>query len=196
MRTVIDYAPYYRRRAQDEPPYEPLCVWPCEWVALPGLGDAPFVVAYRRRFALDRSASFRVHLSADERYELFLDGQRVCRGSERGDPDNWFFETCDFELDRGEHVFVARVWSLGTLAPIAQMSRRHGFIFSPEGDDAIELLGTGRALWEGKELAGYSYIKRVAAFWTGANVDVDGASFPWGFEKGPEGAGFRIWANS
>src|SRR5690606_30497077 len=102
--------------------------------------QTPIVAAYRLRFTLDAAARVRAHVSADERYELFLDGARIGRGSERGSPDLWFFETYDLDLAPGEHTLVAQVWSLGALGPEAQMSVRHGFLFAPEGDLG-ELLG-------------------------------------------------------
>ncbi|MGB9620053.1 MAG: alpha-L-rhamnosidase, partial [Armatimonadota bacterium] len=121
--------------------------WPCKWICCPDTGPAPLVTAYRREFSLREHAVIRVHVSADERYELFLDGERVGRGPERGDRENWFYETYDLDLQAGEHVIVARVWSLGAMSPYAQMSVRPGFILAPEGN-FIDLLGTGVASWQ------------------------------------------------
>ncbi len=45
-----------------------------------------------KKFTFDRTQTIRVHVTADERYELFLDGKRIGRGSERGDRNNWFYE--------------------------------------------------------------------------------------------------------
>jgi hypothetical protein len=53
---------------------------------------------------LDASATVRIHVSADERYELWLDGVREGRGSERGDARNWFFESYDLALTRATNV--------------------------------------------------------------------------------------------
>ena len=67
--------PIYRRGA-----------WPVQWLEHPAVrGAEPAVVAYRRIFTLSQAEKFRLHISADERYELFVDGERVGRGSERGD---------------------------------------------------------------------------------------------------------------
>ncbi|NLF39414.1 alpha-L-rhamnosidase [bacterium] len=162
--------------------------WPCAWVSCPDAGAPPFVTAYRRAFSLDAAVTFRAHVSADQRYELFLDGARIGRGSERGDRANWFYESYDFELDAGAHVLVARTWSLDH-APWAQISVYPGFIFAPEGDAFIRLLGTGVAPWEAKRLDGYRFVS-TAGSGTGAKVDIDGARFPWGFETGG-GSGWR-----
>ena len=122
--------------------------WPCKWVVCAEAGEPPFVTAYRRTITVAGEIIVRVHVTADERYELFLDGRRIGRGSERGDADNWYFETYDLALTPGAHVLVARVWSQADKAPYAQMSVYPGFLFSPQEQDFIALLGTGVAAWE------------------------------------------------
>ena len=44
----------------------------------------PDVAAYRLHFDLPEEATIRVHVSADERYLFYVDGQVVGRGPERG----------------------------------------------------------------------------------------------------------------
>lgn len=163
-------------------------VWPCKWVTVseapqPPFAAVSFVAAYRLRFHLDQPAVIRAHVTADERYELFLDGQRAARGSERGSLERWFYESYDLSLPAGDHTLVARVWSLGGQAPWAQMSAYHGFLFATEGD-WIPLLATGVAPWEAKLLPGYTFTDPSPAWGTGANLIVDGSKFAWGFEKG------------
>src|SRR3954467_1575194 len=100
--------------------------WPAEWIApTPHASLEPQAFAWRHRFTIDQARTLRIHVSADERYELFLDGERIGRGPERGDLDHWFFESHDLELKAGAHTLVARTWWLGPQgpAPIAQFSR-------------------------------------------------------------------------
>jgi hypothetical protein len=147
------------------------------------------VSAYRRIFEIAGDAVARIHVSADERYELFLDGRRIGRGPERGAPECWFYETHDLPLPSGQHTLVARVWSQGALAPLAQLSLRPGFLLAAEGAHH-ELLSTGVAPWESKVLEGYSFVSPGLALGTGAKVMIDGEQFPWGFERG-EGEGWQ-----
>jgi hypothetical protein len=166
--------------------------WPAKWIAHPEVqGVAPAVVAYRRKFALEKAAKVRIHASADERYELFLDGARIGRGPERGDRENWFYETYDLDLSAGEHVLVARTWWLGPKppAPYAQHSVRPGFLLAAEGrpDD---FLNTGAAEWACKKLGGHEFIPPGRAWGTGAKLHIKGADFPWGYEEG-NGDGWR-----
>ena len=162
--------------------------WPSKWIQCQGSGDKPFVSAYKKCFELEKDYTIRVHVSADERYELFVDGELIGRGSERGDKYNWYFETYDLELEKGSHVIVARVWTLMSLKPAAQISVSPGFIFSPQEEPFIELLGTGVSKWEAKILDGYEFVPfdydmpQWAA--TGAKLKIDGRLFQWGFQLG------------
>jgi alpha-L-rhamnosidase len=168
--------------------------WPAKWVGHPDhVGQESVVIAYRMRFTLDGPQRVRIHVSADERYELFVDGRRAGRGPERGDKQNWFYETHDLDLAAGEHVIVARTWWLGPAAPSAhaQVTVRPGFFLMAEGAHG-DLLSTGVSDWQCKVLGGHAFEppQIIGAFCAvGARVIVDGATFPWGFERG-EGDGW------
>jgi hypothetical protein len=169
--------------------WQPSGVWPCQWVYCAEAGNPPFVTAYRLKFPVEADATIRVHVSADERYELFLDGTRIGRGPERGEPQHWCFETYDLPVTRGKHCVVARVWSLGELAPHAQMSQQPGFLLAAEGA-WLKRLSTGHAAWEAKLLPGYDHVPPAFVWGTGARVTIDAAKFAWGFERGA-GRGWR-----
>lgn len=162
------------------------------WISPREPGEGPEVVAYRLRFALDATSTARVHVSADERYELWLDGERVGRGPERGVRQAWFYESYDLPLAAGEHTLVARVWQLGSLAPEAQVSTSPGFLLVAE-EPFTSLLSTGSAPWEAKRLSGYRFalpaVPGPAPWFAGANQQIDGARFCWGAELG-EGEGW------
>lgn len=157
--------------------------WSCAWISC-AKTETPFVSAYRCNFTTDTATMIRIHVTADERYELFLDGVSIGRGSERGDAQNWFFETYDLRLEPGFHTLVARVWSLGSMAAFAQMSVRPGFLLAPQDSEYDALIGTGVAAWEAKNLPGYTFTNPLAAWGTGANLLIDGNAFDWGFEHG------------
>ena len=181
MRIIQDSDPYLS--IAREQPWGQRGEWPCRWITLPEVPEAPFVAAYRRRFELPRDAELRLHVTADERYELFLDGERIGRGSERGDSRNWFYETYALKLAAGPHALVARVWSLGIQAPTAQITLVHGFLCSAEGE-FVNLVGTGASDWEAMRLGGYGFLSSGMAWGTGARLDMDGATYPWGVEAG------------
>jgi alpha-L-rhamnosidase len=196
MRRLITEIPY-KGNSHDRnlAPWEITEQWPAWWVACADAGQPPFTTAYRCFFKLDNPEMIRVHVSADERYELFLDGVRIGRGSERGDLYNWYFETYDLELGTGEHTLVARVWTLGAMKSCGQVSLYPGFILSPQEEKYLSLLGTGTAAWEVKKLEGYEFVDSFPkGVGTGARFILDGEHFPWGFEKG-EGEGWKPVVN-
>ena len=170
--------------------------WPAMWVSHAAVtGDAPAVVAYRRQFDLERAVTFRIHVTADERYEFFLDGERIGRGSERGDRHCWFFESYDLNLPAGRHVLVARVFWLGAAggAAHAQVTVRPAFLCAGEGA-AAQLLTTGIASWECKQLGGYSFTPPDIAWGTSAKTVIQGGQYDWDHERGA-GAGWQAVAN-
>jgi len=107
--------------------------WPAHWIATPGFEGPSFVCAYRLKFEIKEQARIRIHVSADQRYELFLDGHRLGRGPERGDPFHWCYESYDLNLKPGRHLLVSRVWTLAPgSAPNAQLTVQHGFLLAAE----------------------------------------------------------------
>jgi|GEM_PF-5957124 len=71
MQIILDEEPYSDRPQHWIKRGE----WPAKWVGHPSVkGTDPAVTAYRKRFTLEKRTKLRIHVSADERYELFLDG--------------------------------------------------------------------------------------------------------------------------
>src|SRR5687768_18432681 len=83
------------------------------WITPEHPPTPPEVTAYRLRFEVPEAVVIRLHVSADERYVLFVDGQRIGRGPERGSDSIWFYETYELDLSPGSHTIVAVVWRLG-----------------------------------------------------------------------------------
>lgn len=194
-RTLITQGPPYSPRAdEDAPPWQDRSGWRCRWIAPSVALPRPVVVAYRCRFTVNVERSLRVHVTADERYELYLDGERIGRGPERGEPEHWFFETYDLPLTPGDHVLGARVWSLGSLSPWAQRSVAHGLLVAPQDADGLTLIGTGLATWECKLVEGIRFTDPSVDVGTATGVGpaetVDAAGFSWGTERG-DGEGWQ-----
>ena len=184
MRTTINYNPYEDDyKSLDQAPWEPLNQWPCRWISINTVPESPFLAAYKCEFTIDKDCTVRMHVSADERYHLFLDGKQIGSGSERGDQNNWFYETYDIPFTKGNHVIVALVWSMGDMAPWAQISVKHGFILSPEGKEYVSLFGTGTAQWLAKGVCGVTFTGSRGTG-AGSRIKIDANQFPWGIENG------------
>ncbi len=161
--------------------------WPARWIGHPDhTSPRSVVLGFTLAFTLGEARSITIHVTADQRYELMLDGRTIGRGSERGDLRNWFYETWQLHLDAGEHRLSARVWWLGPddPAPLAQSGVRPEFLLFAE--DAHELLSTGIADWKVKKLDGYSFSPpKVTGFsGVGARTHIDGRLYPWGWQHG------------
>ncbi len=85
--------------------------WPARWVTSPGAGSSFGVYHFRKTFELQQKpSSFVVHVSGDNRYEFFVNGNLVSQGPARGDLYHWRFETLDLapHLIAGRNVLAAR----------------------------------------------------------------------------------------
>ncbi len=160
--------------------------WPAKWVGHPDEQcDSPEVLAFHLSFVIRKEIPVRIHVSADERYELFLDGKRIGRGPERGDPGNWNYESYRLNLSKGTHHLAAKVWwfKAGNLSPHAQMSIRPAFLLAAEGDSG-KMISTGSAPWKVMRMEGIELLPPECAWGTGAKTRLIASKFPWGFEKG------------
>jgi len=102
---------------------------------------------YQLDFQAAEEVSFVVHVSADQQYLLWLDGELVGRGCEMKSPENWFFESYTLALGYGDHRLEALVWNYGGLSPDNRMSITAGLFLMPDAPHT-GLLGTGLAPWK------------------------------------------------
>jgi len=163
--------------------------WPAQWIAAAGAPATDYgVYHFRKHLTLaERPATFLVHVSADNRYRLFVNGTSVAVGPARGDLLHWRYETLDLapHLRAGDNVLAAVVWNAGEGRPMAQMSRRTGFILQGAGE-AEQNANTG-AGWRALHNPAYAPLppdlgKLKTYIVVGPGDDVDGAKHPWGWE--------------
>lgn len=115
---------------------------------------------FRRAFAVDAPAALQVHVSADSRYLLHLNGGLVGRGPARGDVHHHFYDTYDLgeRLQPGRNVLAVVVLDMSRVAhrpaflgaPCAIMTYAGGFLLEGDlthEDGRIEPLDTGLPGW-------------------------------------------------
>lgn len=125
------------------------------WIAYPdgGIQNPPEFFRFRNEFE-SNGTPFRFHISADERFVLYLDGNEIGRGPNRGFAEHWYFQSYKADLTKGPHIFEVVVWRLGDAAAIAQLSVEGGcLLFKAEGN-YDKLLTTGIGPWEVTKLEG------------------------------------------
>ena len=117
------------------------------WVAPAGVqGDTFTVFHARRTFDLPAiPARFLVHVSADNRYRLYVNGVQVSSGPQRSDVTHWRYETLDLapQLRAGRNVIAALVWNWGAAHPVAQHSHRTGFLLQGNSPAEAARVNTG-----------------------------------------------------
>ena len=120
--------------------------WKAAWIQVPGESkDGYGVYLFRKKLDLDsRPATFRIHVSADNRYKLFVNEKMVSLGPARGDITHWNYETVDIAsfLQQGSNIISAIVWNEAQWRPEAQISFRTGFIVQG-ATDAEQNINTG-----------------------------------------------------
>lgn len=174
--------------------------WPALWISCP---DKPLraygVFHFRKLVSLEQKpARFIVHVSADNRYRLFVNGKPVCSGPARGDLYNWYFETVDLApyLQAGKNVLAALVWNMGEHAAVAQVSNQTAFVL--QGDAGPESVANTNGSWkvlpdEAYQPCSLDNGTRLRTYMvTGPGDSVSGARYPWGWEQ-PEYADTAGW---
>lgn len=164
--------------------------WKARWVACPGESPRQYgVYHFRKNFELaQKPGSFVVHVSADNRYQLFVNGQPVSSGPARSDLGHWNYETVDIapQLKAGKNVLAALVWNAAEHAPFAQISYQTGFLLQGN-TEAEDLVNTDKS-WRVLRNMAYKPLpvdrgKLQAYHVTGDGDEVDGSRYPWGWEQ-------------
>lgn len=121
--------------------------WNARWIYPAGADPHAYgVYHFRRSFRLDaKPQRFLVHVSGDSRYELYVNGVKLCCGPARGDLYHWRYETVDLapRLSAGANVLAAVVWNDGPHAAVAQWSNRTAFLLQAGDSEHEPLVNTG-----------------------------------------------------
>ena len=166
--------------------------WAAQWIACP---EAPQrdrgVFHFRKTIDLTGlSKEFVVHVSADNRFILFVNGTRIGEGPASSDLSHWKYETFDLRpfLHHGKNVIGATVWNFGTEAPLAQMTARTGFIL--QGDGESEQIANTDDSWEveiegGHGASATDFMSVLRRYYAGPPGEIiDGRHYDWDWSGG------------
>lgn len=189
---ILILFPAMQSRTAPEPQEAPNLLnhlWSASWIACPGAPRRAFgVYLFRRDFMLPSAPRhFVIHASADNRYQLYVNGSRVLEGPAKGDLYHWRYETLDLApyLHAGANALAAIVWNFAEDAPMAQMTNETGFVLAGDGDAAA--VNTGPA-WKATAAQAYSMIPvggqtHHAYTVVGPGERIDGSLYPWGWQQ-------------
>jgi hypothetical protein len=164
--------------------------WSARWITVPDAQPFSYgIYHFRKTFDLPASPStFVVHVSGDNRYQLFVNGHRVVWGPARGDLNHWRFETVDLapHLKAGRNVLAAVVWNFAQFAPESQLTNQTGFLL--QGNTEAERLVDTSASWKALHNGAYTPLPVTYAavggyYAAGAGEQVDAARYPWNWEQ-------------
>jgi alpha-L-rhamnosidase len=122
-------------------------LWDANWIA--PQGNSSVVVYFRKSFTLpEKPHRFIIHISADSRYRLFINGRYAGDGPQISDLRHYRFESLDIStfLNAGKNTIAAEVWNLGEEAPVYQMGKRLALIV--QGNDSISSVVNSDKTWK------------------------------------------------
>ncbi len=164
--------------------------WSAQWIAHPKVSLQEYSVQhFRNTFSLeDVPEEFVIHISADNRYQFFVNGELLGRGPARGDLLHYRFESYNIAdlLQSGENVLAAVVWNFAEDAPVAQHTFRTGLIV--QGNTKAEaIVNTNPEQWHVYHNQAYSPLTQedftvYGYYASGACDRVNGSQYPWGWE--------------
>jgi len=169
--------------AQSDPAHRD---WKAAWITHPTvpLRD-PVVLHFRRTLDLPSvPGSYTVRVSADNRFILWVNGQRVGDGPARGDLAHWRYEKFDLApfLKAGSNLITATVWNFGVSAPVAQMSDRTAFLLESEAEGAASSSTPNG--WLVEEEPGQRALDRTSVslktyFASGPGEEINASKYDW-----------------
>jgi hypothetical protein len=165
--------------------------WKAQWITHPTESALDYgVFHFRKSFELAAvPGEFIIHISADNRYRLFVNGQAVCFGPARCDLGHWFYESIDIApfLKPGKNLLAAVVWNFGEDKPWAQYTLKTALIV--QGNSATEQIVNTDDSWKVYKNKAYQPASADAKETLGQFIvvgpcdRVDAAQYPWNWEN-------------
>src|SRR4026207_1838753 len=132
--------------------------WSAAWITVPNAPAKSYgVYHFRKQISLaQKPDSFIIHVSADNRYALYINEKLASLGPARNDLLHWNFETLDIAqyLVPGTNIIAATVWNEGEYRPEGQISNRTGFLI--QGNTSNEEIINTNPSWKCFKNTAYS----------------------------------------
>ncbi|HEX3891804.1 MAG TPA: alpha-L-rhamnosidase C-terminal domain-containing protein [Terracidiphilus sp.] len=170
-------------------PDPPQRTWHAAWVTHPTAPlREPIVLHFRRSLDLPSvPAAYPVRVSADNRFILFVNGQRVGDGPARGDLTHWRYELFDLApyLRSGHNFITATIWNFGVYAAVSQMTDRTAFLLESEATGPTSISTPGG--WQVEVEPGQRPLDRTSVnlltyFASGPGEELDARHFDWSWD--------------
>lgn len=164
--------------------------WEASWITHPDIAPKAYNVLHvRKSFDLaEKPREFVVHVTADNRFRLFVNGRHVTEGPARGDLLHWRFETLDIApyLQDGQNTIAAVVWNFGEHKALSQISNKTAFLM--QGNSEAEKAVNTDDSWKITQNKAYEPIPFGPVAFHGYYVVgpgeiIDGSQYLWGWQE-------------
>jgi len=163
--------------------------WDARWISAGAAAPATYgVYLFRKQFdLLNYSGPFIIHISADNRYRLYVNGRLAGTGPARGDLANWYYETTDISpyLKYGHNVIAAEVVNYGSSKPRGQFTAAAGLLMQGHTPREAAIINTGTTSWQAMEDEAFNPLPVTANTFYGAYAgdSITAQYHPWGWEQ-------------
>jgi len=166
--------------------------WKAQWITHPTESTLDYgVFLFRKTFILSKLPSeFVIHVSADNRYRLYVNGKYVCYGPSIGDINHYRYETVDIAkfLIKGKNCISAEVVNFGEYRRAAQQTFQTAFILQCDDISADLNINTGLSDWKVVKNAAYNCIPFTsdslkAYYAAGPGERINANLYPWGWNE-------------
>jgi alpha-L-rhamnosidase len=164
--------------------------WNAHWINCGSVSPRIYgVYHFRKTLNLqEKPSSFIIHVSADNRYQLFINGTNVGSGPARSSLYNWSFESYDISqyLHKGKNTIAALVWNMAQFVPVAQITEETAFLL--QGDSKKEQIANTDTSWKVLHDTAYSACatNMGAVLQTymvvGPGDEMNGNAYPWNWQ--------------
>lgn len=167
---------------------------PEPWITYPTASVTDYgVYHFRKQLEIDRVPGVLVvHVSADNRYHLYVNGEEVAYGPAKGDLQTYKYDVVDLApyLKRGKNTLAALVYNHGKDRPMALLTVQTAFMLR-SAETAWEQLNTDRS-WRTYQNPAYSPVTYQEMLFDnrwfygyyacGPGDRVDAQRHPWGWK--------------
>ena len=165
--------------------------WAAKWITHPAASTLDYgVFLFRRSFDLeDKPDKYIIYVSGDNRYRLYVNGQKVSDGPARGNLLHWRYETIDIApyLLKGKNIVAAEVVNFGEYRHAEQHSSQTAFILQSDSTNK-KIINTGDSKWKVTKNLAYDFIPitsdSVRGYYAAGPTDeFDASLHPWGWKE-------------
>lgn len=164
--------------------------WKANWITHPDISPKAYGVFHARKsFDLANDPEqFIIHITADNRFRLFVNGRHLTEGPARGDLLHWRFETIDIApfLKSGKNTIAVVFWNFGEHKALSQISNQTAFLM--QGNNATEEVVNTDDTWKIVQNKSYQPIPFGPIAFHGYYVvgpgeKIDASQYLWGWQE-------------